>query len=445
MNWSQQKNLDLQNELFQASISAIEITMPQLEKYWKSKVWLERNNSLRKNAIDFVNKFSNSNSPKRHSFLRTYIAASVFIHAFDGWSYLGRAIEAEIAGDSGTARHLGYYAELRAAMSFLASNGIGVFQWKHVVVDKLGHCNIAENFGGTHEFTWHALNEQASKPAGISSILSVIKPFGVSLDDWTTQFNSSTKYLATSWLKQWGFDLKMFDSDRTARNQASYRPSSLTFKNTAQAHDSLKVILQFWEMCSPDVKGGFQGLDLNLLRFLLSDINRQTMGSRKQNYDSILENTIDKVGLGSQSKQLLPLLSIDTLANTHEIIDLATMRSDWKHRNHSLHVLARATLLLRVATGCSARLLGFTNSDPKSSLSFWWSDRSVRRSLWPPDTPPDLFTDLWFDIDYAVNEIEPWLNANGDRASRYELRKQFAKSVALLTTTERVYLWGIGL
>lgn len=61
------------------------------------------------------------------------MAASVIVHCFDGWSYLGRALEAEMAGDPQTAVHLGYYAELRAAMSVLASDEIGVFRNKHAV------------------------------------------------------------------------------------------------------------------------------------------------------------------------------------------------------------------------------------------------------------------------------------------------------------------------
>ena len=41
-----------------------------------------------------------------------------------------------MAGDPDAARHLGYYAELRATMSILAGDGIGVFQNKHIIVTK---------------------------------------------------------------------------------------------------------------------------------------------------------------------------------------------------------------------------------------------------------------------------------------------------------------------
>jgi len=45
------------------------------------------------------------------------------LHALDGWSYVGRALSALIAGDSHAARHLAYYGELRGALSLLASSG----------------------------------------------------------------------------------------------------------------------------------------------------------------------------------------------------------------------------------------------------------------------------------------------------------------------------------
>ena len=56
-----------------------------------------------------------------------YIAASIPLHVADGWTFLARAFESIRSGDRNTAVHLAYYAELRAAMSLLASEGVGVF------------------------------------------------------------------------------------------------------------------------------------------------------------------------------------------------------------------------------------------------------------------------------------------------------------------------------
>jgi len=56
--------------------------------------------------------------------LSEYIAASCLLHCSDGWSYLGRAISALLRGDPHRARHLAYYAELRAATALLAKVGV---------------------------------------------------------------------------------------------------------------------------------------------------------------------------------------------------------------------------------------------------------------------------------------------------------------------------------
>ena len=52
-----------------------------------------------------------------------YIASSAPLHLADGWNYLSRAFDAACRGDRGAAYHLSYYAELRAAMSLLATEG----------------------------------------------------------------------------------------------------------------------------------------------------------------------------------------------------------------------------------------------------------------------------------------------------------------------------------
>ena len=70
-----------------------------------------------------------------------YVAASAPLHASDGWHYLARAFGAISHGDRNTAIHLAYYAELRAAMAILASEGIGVLNYVHVVVDSSGNAS----------------------------------------------------------------------------------------------------------------------------------------------------------------------------------------------------------------------------------------------------------------------------------------------------------------
>ena len=113
------------------SRSDIERTMAGLKPFLKRSMWIGTTNRYVNDVIARLRE-SEPNSATHKRNLAQYIAASTCLHANDGWSYLGRAFACLIAGDAHRALHLGYYAELRAAMSLLAGNGIGVFNNKHL-------------------------------------------------------------------------------------------------------------------------------------------------------------------------------------------------------------------------------------------------------------------------------------------------------------------------
>lgn len=84
--------------------------------------WLGAGNRYAANVINQLKTDLTSGSVD-DSDLGQYLAASVPLHCADGWAYLGRALDCHFRGDSDGARHLGYYAELRAALAFLAAQG----------------------------------------------------------------------------------------------------------------------------------------------------------------------------------------------------------------------------------------------------------------------------------------------------------------------------------
>src|SRR5690606_15596582 len=55
-----------------------------------------------------------------------YISVSTLTHCTDGWNYLSRSIESILSGDEMSSIHLAYYAELRAVLSLMATQGIGI-------------------------------------------------------------------------------------------------------------------------------------------------------------------------------------------------------------------------------------------------------------------------------------------------------------------------------
>ena len=433
----------LENKLDKADSSAIKKIVPRLAKRWISNSWLAHNNPYRAKVSSQIKGFDNSTNASKHTYLSEYIAASVFGHSFDGWSYLGRALEAEMAGDPDIARHLGYYAELRAAMSFLASQGIGVFSNEHIVVTGEKHCSVIKNVKGTHEFVWNALSILAKKHSGIDAVLLTIKPGGVPLLDWINQFSRGGNSVATQWLQQWGFDLSEMIKDKNARNLASYRPTAFTTPGPRPIGNTMEGILQLWEVCEPSADGGFPVLDRYLLRNCLKQIFPRSSGTKKT-YENQRDFTLGQIDHTGKFDMWREFLAYEELPNIHGIIQAANGTKEATHPDHSKQVLARATLLLRIATGCAETLLREAGPNYKDNLNFWWSSPSVRRRLWAESDRPDSFIDLWSDIEEASIEIREWLKQNGHQACRYDLWTDQPAATATLTTTERAYLWGIG-
>src|SRR4051794_8825593 len=83
--------------------------------------WLASNNRYANNTIARIWADITAGRAPRAVELKRYIAASVFVHCFDGWAFASDAIGALVEGDVGCAIHLAYYAELRAVIAFLAS------------------------------------------------------------------------------------------------------------------------------------------------------------------------------------------------------------------------------------------------------------------------------------------------------------------------------------
>ena len=317
---------DQKSTLKQASRSAICDAMSRLKKYWSTKLWLSDYNPYRRNTIEKIKKDQDNKKIFNHRQLSEYIAASAIVHCFDGWSYLGRALEAEMSGDPDAARHLGYYAELRAAMSVLAGNGIGVFDRKHIIVIAPQKCLLVPKQISTHIFAWEALKAWAISQKGHDTLFQVIRPGGLPLQDWLDQFSSGHSFIASEWLQQWGLDLSRLTKDRDARNLASYRPTVFTSPGPQPIGNTMEAILRFWEICEPGAFGGFPVLDLHLLRRSLALVSKQIGHGRgkKNKYENRLDimlNGLNPKGLSLD--QCKRFLEYSKLQNIHPILQYA--------------------------------------------------------------------------------------------------------------------------
>src|SRR5207244_11984925 len=88
-----------------------------------------------------------------------------------------------------------------------------------------------------------------------------------------------------------------------------------------------------------------------------------------------------------------------------EILVLSAGKAGPAHRLHSLQVISRALLLLRVASGVSQRLIKALPPGSMAHLEFWISAVGEDRALWPRAARPAALVDLWSDAGAAIDEI----------------------------------------
>ena len=424
-----------------ANREAVQEHLNNLKQFWREGSWIQKGNLYEHDCIQKLKNFDNANS-NHHTHLSEYIAASSLTHLADGWGYLGRALSALLNGDEGVAVHLGYYAELRAAMSLLASEGVGVFDNRHFVIDSYRQVKKAPNNRNgprTHKFTWEAL-EYLFKQRGTKLIDGVIKPGGHSVSDWIRglrQTPGPSKELIEDWLVSWGLDLSRLAEDQNYRNFYSYRPTAFIDNHSVNTERAVQFITQLWRLCEPQDHTQFSLLDAHLIR---SGLHR-TQNTDKQNVRLLLD------GLSLQNDSIvgdwLKFLCKGN-ARDDDIIHYARGSASPGHADHVFQVLSRALLLLRIATGsCHDHLKETGNGSNFDLLSFWWRPLGFARAVLPSDNYEDEIIDLWSDVEDAIDSVS---NCDaGLMIEPYNLFTRKAHPLHALTTTERICLWGIGL
>ena len=438
-------------QVARADGSALRGAMQRLAPTLHAGRWLDRRNPYRTNAAASIRNHVKQGRLIRPKVLE-YLAVSTILHCFDGWSYLGRALQAEMSCDPDASRHLGYYAELRAAMAVLASEGIGVFDRHHVVVDAGGSCHGIANGGTTHAFTWDALETWADTKAG-DVLLRVINVYGIALAEWLDQFRSTGVHaIASDWLRSWGLDLCRMTQDRDARNTASYRPTALESSGPRSIVDVMQSVTEMWRLFEPSGTAPFRDLDRHLLRRSLEAVfrlahpySRSPKQARLQ-YRVRIERMLNALNLSDVARDRLRVF-LDPLDPTSHV----TLPSDAagndppRSISHSKQVLARAALLLRVATGCARDLLDSTGEDLRRLIGFWCSDASVRRTMWREQSVPASFVGLWDDADGSLETIEGWLENASTTDCAFAFWGRHSTEATILSTTERLCLMGLGL
>lgn len=450
-------NPSQQVEVANASPSDVEDFFSDLIPHFLNKQWLPPGN---KYVHDCVSTLKNdlAGGTISHADLGQYIAASAPIHCVDGWTYWGRALGSHCRGDLDSSRHLAYYAELRAAMSFLATRGIGIFDHQHIVIRSGKTCHhlpAAVRRGkpkqqGTHEITWYVMEYWPSLPGSDQALLDVVSPQGIPLTIWLNQFHNSaavTRALTKDWLKMWGLDLNRFAYDQKSRNQSSYRPTQYPKKTQVAAKELSKFASQIWRMFEP-AASPFRLLDDHLLRLSLQFAYKLRTGnshiSHAAPFEADVKRTVNAL-LSSQTEKhgLVEFILERRDPGLTRLLAEAQRTDVPAHPGHHMQVIARAALLLRIASGFVERLLS-QSGVTKTNLDFWINEFMVSRGLWNDTAhPPDKLTDLWGDIEESLLQEEAWQGINNTSSpSISDWRENRMDVVARLGEGERVVTWG---
>lgn len=393
--------------------------------------------------------------------LAAYMAASVPEHCVDGWSYLGRALQSHMRGDLDSARHLAYYAELRAGIALLASQGIGVFNGVNVVLDGSGKLiklpsapalNPAgkKRRAGTHQAVWLFLEEWSPRSAGL--LERIITPEGYDLAEWLerARLRLTWSSIGPKLLKSWGLDLQRLSEDREARNEASYLPTRIRKRPQLAPGPIGNFVVEMWNALRPATHSPFDSLDRDLLRHTLRLAISSTR-SRAARNDALQRSVNAAVAEvlppsdtsgepPSPHAQLREFLLADDSEQPSPILSRAAELLPAADPDHHLAVIARAVLLLRVATGATRRLL-FDAGIASDNLEPWIVELGIDRGLWA-EYPEDAdITILWSDIREALEDVLD--EASKPPATVFDLLDSCSNPLSRLGGCELVPIWAL--
>lgn len=436
-------------------------TLAGLGSFIAKSYWIGKNNRYSKNTIQKINDdFGRVPGPQTNrKHMAQYIAASCLLHCTDGWSYLGKAVFSLLRGDPHRVRHLAYYAELRAAMSLLASEGIGIFNKQHFVIDGPGSVakiplRRPDDNTGTHVVTWDCLEYWSKLPRSGPLFTSVITPHKRSLADWLAPIGSVgfISAQAQKWFQQWGMDLRMPAKDRHARNESSYRPDGIPDAWQLDATDALSFAAELWNLFGITGDSLFSTVDNHILRLALESAFRSTrdidpVEDPDQFKEFILKVIEDLEVEGAMAPHWNAFLLRKTIPNNPRIFEYsALMPRDPKSPrdpNSGYAILSRAALLLRMASGAGLRLLmaaGFADD----SLEFWWNSLGTSRGFWQGTKDRNDLPDLWADVFPLLERAREFLDTTPPKDQTFhQVGTTLPEVITGLGGCERFAIWSM--
>jgi len=377
--------------------------------------------------------------------LAEYFGVAAPTHCADGWGYLSRALNAYLLGDAHSAWHFAYYAELRAAQSILSSSGCGAFNTWNCVLDHAGNLHAIGNDRNkqTHTMVWLALEFLAgcTSPAS-SNIAEAMRIFGVSLPDiiQSAYPGITATITSSSWISSWIYDLQTSSADKGFRNRCSYNPHFVT-PHRADISEYVNLVTALWQVLEPSPGSIFMELDKHIVRTAIRKAAKESLDLKGISITAIqleseINNAYAKIVGAVPSFNAIPVEFIKANTIQHPILEHAGDNSSSPATPRP--VLARATLLLRIATGMTQNLL--RDAGQLANMEFWLDNLAVQQGV--VDTHTDIPYDraeLYQDCLYASEDLER--NFNAGYVTLASLMNKHDVKPHLFSQTERIVQW----
>jgi hypothetical protein len=383
-----------------------------------------------------------------------YVASSICVHCFNGWSYLSTAVNALLEGEYGNAIHNAYYAELRSMMSFLATQGIGVFDNQNILIDPTGTAIFATPNLSTHLFAKTAFDQWLNMPGNADSLLRLLVIEGYPLKDWldSTGFPPASELpgkLAGEWFRDWSVDLDIIDDEQIFRNFVSYRPQCFDLNIARQSDDvqsRLQFITELWKLCAPG-----KLFDYSILRTALQVLYEQlfTTDLLYLDVEKDWKPLLADLGMNPEdrvSQHLVKFFRREVEPIDNVIFDRAKsiiFRTPVQESDtEPMGIISRACLLLLITTKVIETILRQTGTS-RADLHFWYSNIGLKTGYWDAGNEPALFSDLWLDVEGELADLKSWLNSPGTIRSPYTLQRDLRQKISRINQLSRAYLWGM--
>lgn len=380
-----------------------------------------------------------------------YIASSIISHCYDGWNFISRSVNTLLDGDISTSIHMAYYSELRAVMLIMATEGVGIFNNKHVYFDSTKSDNVFSKNITSERLTTHKAADQlilewASINTKKDSVFRSMSVNNRTLTDWiAASGHSATSGYASSvindWFKSWSCDLRL-TADQYMRNEMSYRPHFKIAK--VEIREKINEIVQIWQGLEPIDSNRFIDLDKHMLRLTLERLFKQSSGKtlRHSSYAVFINNIFDSLG-ESKTSSLYDFILRRINVEDHILIKEAEkgIANPGLNFKNPIPMICRSILLLRFATGCLRSILIESGIDLQS-LTFWWEENALISGI--TNTNPSGLDplDLYADITDSINNLNTYETALTNLKQTNALA---LPDLCSLKQFQRICFWGIGL